>query len=97
MKDIEEFIESIGDEETSTNFKAALPGIISNVESTIANAASVPGSSKFEWLSDEEFEAYRERQKKIFNSSADLSSLLGDLDFKFFWKRINKVDTLQVR
>ena len=97
MKDIEEFIESIGDEETSANFKAALPGILSNVESTIANAASVPGSSKFEWLSDEEFAAYRERQKKIFNSSADLSGLLGDLDLKFFWKRINKVDTLQVK
>ena len=97
MKDIEAFISSIGDEETSAKFKAALPGILSNVESTIANAANVPGSSNFEWLSDEEFAAYRERQKKIFNSSADLSGLLGDLDLKFFWKRINKVDTLQVK
>ena len=81
MKDIEEFIESIGDEETSANFKAALPGIVNNVEKTIANAANVPGSSKFEWLSDDEFAAYREKQKKIFNSSADLSALLSDLTF----------------
>ena len=85
MKDIKEFIESIGDEETSANFKAALPGIVNNVEKTIANAASIPGSSKFEWLSDEEFEAYRERQKKIFASSADLSALLGDLKFDQFF------------
>ena len=81
MNDIEEFIESIGDTDTSANFKAALPGIKSNIERTISNAASIPGSSMFQWLSDEEFEAFRERQKKIFASSTDLSSLLGGLNF----------------
>ena len=81
MKDIEEFIESIGDTGTSANFKAALPGIKSNIERTISNAASIPGSSMFQWLSDEDFEAYREKQKKIFESSTDLSSLLGGLNF----------------
>ena len=81
MKDIEEFILSIGDEETSAKFKAALPGILSNVESTIANAANVPGSSNFEWLSDEEFAAYRERQNQIFKTSGDLSAQLSGLKF----------------
>merc|ERR1712170_277503 len=81
MNDIEEFIESIGDSGTSANFKSALPGIKSNIERTISNAASIPGSSMFQWLSDEEFEAFRERQKKIFASSTDLSSLLGGLNF----------------
>ena len=81
MKDIEAFILSIGDEETSAKFKAALPGILSNVESTIANAANVPGSSNFEWLSDEEFAAYRERQNQIFKTSGDLSAQLSGLKF----------------
>ena len=81
MKDIEAFISSIGDEETSAKFKAALPGILSNVESTIANAANVPGSSNFEWLSDEEFAAYRERQNQIFKTSGDLSAQLSGLKF----------------
>merc|ERR1712012_494666 len=81
MNDIEEFIASIGDTDTSANFKAALPGIKSNIERTISNAASIPGSSMFQWLSDEEFEAFREKQQKIFKSSTDLSSLLGGLNF----------------
>merc|ERR1712213_38548 len=48
---------------------------------SIANAASVPGSSNFEWLSDEEFAAYREKQNQIFKTSGDLSAQLSGLKF----------------
>ena len=74
LKDIEGYIDSFGDAETSAKFKAAIPSIVAYVEKSIAQAANTPGAAAVQPVSDADFAAYREKQNKIFATSGDLSA-----------------------